>query len=371
MKQRLFILLLLALFSIRGMAQFVSQGQLFVGPAAPVATNDAFTNSGTLTNQGVISFSANVTNNGTFETAGGEIQLTGTTAQTVGGTTGFTLKILTLLNTASGQSVVLNVPVQVTQSVNFTDGILRTDATNLLILSDNAQALSAGDGSHVVGPVRKIGDDAFLFPLGNGTAYRPASITPQGGVNDTYTAQYVESTPPQSANRAPCLVALSTQEYWQIDHTAGNGSARVGLAYMNVATSSAITSSTALRVTLLAAGQWVPVSCSANGGTFQGIVSTDGNSPSFGAFTLGQGGAVQPCTLNPTQFTTNTPEGLAVQVSGGVSYERVRVIDRVNGYEIRQTEQNQTGYFLITQRGPYTITVIGANGCRATVTGTF
>lgn len=76
-------------------------------------------------------------------------------------------------------------------------------------------------------------------------------------------------------------------------------------------------------------------------------------------------------TLNVSSFTNNTPEGLAVQVSGGVSYERFKNIDRINGYEIRQTEQNQTGYFLITQPGPYLITVIGANGCRATVSGIF
>ena len=74
----------------------------------------------------------------------------------------------------------------------------------------------------------------------------------------------------------------------------------------------------------------------------------------------------------PTPFvaTQSTPDGLVVQVSGGVSYERVKTIDRINGYEIRQTEINSIGYFLITQRGPYSITVIGANGCRATVTGT-
>ena len=79
-----------------------------------------------------------------------------------------------------------------------------------------------------------------------------------------------------------------------------------------------------------------------------------------------------PCTP-PTPFvaTNNTPDGLAVQVSGGVQYERLKTVDRINGYEIRQTEQNTTGYFLITQRGPYSITVIGADGCRATVSGTY
>ncbi len=72
--------------------------------------------------------------------------------------------------------------------------------------------------------------------------------------------------------------------------------------------------------------------------------------------------------LPTSSFTSNTPEGLVVQVGGGVSYELVKRIERINEYEIRQAEANQTGYFLITQTGPYSITVLGVNGCRATVT---
>ena len=64
-----------------------------------------------------------------------------------------------------------------------------------------------------------------------------------------------------------------------------------------------------------------------------------------------------------------TNNGFIVQLIGGVAYERVRAIDRVNGYEIQQTEMNKTGYFLITQAGPYSITAIGANGCRTVING--
>jgi hypothetical protein len=72
---------------------------------------------------------------------------------------------------------------------------------------------------------------------------------------------------------------------------------------------------------------------------------------------------------NVSSTTQPTPNGLAVQVFGGVSYERLKSIERVNGYQIRQSEINGTGAFLITQPGPYSITVIGGNGCVASVTG--
>jgi len=57
------------------------------------------------------------------------------------------------------------------------------------------------------------------------------------------------------------------------------------------------------------------------------------------------------------------------QVQGGVLCERLVVVDRINGYEIRQTETNQTGVFRIERSGPYTITVTGANGCKRMVEG--
>ncbi|MBK6527035.1 MAG: hypothetical protein IPG07_16700 [Crocinitomicaceae bacterium] len=52
------------------------------------------------------------------------------------------------------------------QSITFNKGILVSSGTNLLILGDNVTAVSASDSSFVDGPVRKIGNDAFTFPIG-------------------------------------------------------------------------------------------------------------------------------------------------------------------------------------------------------------
>ena len=60
---------------------------------------------------------------------------------------------------------------------------------------------------------------------------------------------------------------------------------------------------------------------------------------------------------------------LQATAAGGVLFERVMVIDRINGYEIRQADSNATGFFPITRTGPYRLTVTDANGCRTTVEG--
>ncbi|QHV97311.1 hypothetical protein GJR95_20890 [Spirosoma endbachense] len=298
------------MLSLRGMAQFVNQGTLFVTTGTSLVTSEAFTNTGSVTNNGRMSFRANVTNNGSFNAAQGEGLLAGTASQTIAGSTSLTFGKLTLQNTAAGQSMVLAVPVTASQSLSLVDGILKTDATNLLTLNDNAQAVGASNASHVVGPIAKIGDEAFTFPLGNGTTYRPASISPQGTPTDAFTAQYVETSPSQSTSLAACLAVISDKEYWQIDHTSGSGSAQVGLAYQNVATSPSITSSPNLRVVRFNGSVWDPISCSANGGLAAGLVSTDGATAMFGQFTLGTQTPVPTIsglTANPITVCTGSP----------------------------------------------------------------
>ena len=70
----------------------------------------------------------------------------------------------------------------------------------------------------------------------------------------------------------------------------------------------------------------------------------------------------------PTITVPATP-GQQFQVLGGNSFERVIVIDRVNGYEIRQTDRNTTGVFAINRLGLFSITVTTADGCSRTVQG--
>ena len=70
----------------------------------------------------------------------------------------------------------------------------------------------------------------------------------------------------------------------------------------------------------------------------------------------------------PTITVPATP-GQQFQVLGGNSFERIIVIDRVNGYEIRQRDVNTTGVFAINRLGLFSLTVTNSNGCSRTVQG--
>jgi trimeric autotransporter adhesin len=73
---------------------------------------------------------------------------------------------------------------------------------------------------------------------------------------------------------------------------------------------------------------------------------------------------------NGAPIVTVPPSGnLFYQLSGGVLYDRHVLIDRINGYLLRQYLQTTNGVFPIDQYGPYTIRVLGANNCFRIVEG--
>jgi hypothetical protein len=75
---------------------------------------------------------------------------------------------------------------------------------------------------------------------------------------------------------------------------------------------------------------------------------------------------------NPPAITLPDPLpagfDLSFGVQGGVSFERTMILDRVNGFEIRQIDSSG-GRFPITRSGLFSITGTSAQGCRRTVQG--
>jgi hypothetical protein len=83
--------------------------------------------------------------------------------------------------------------------------------------------------------------------------------------------------------------------------------------------------------------------------------------------TLPSGSSVAVTGQYPT--ITLPPGGTAnMLITGGNYFDWTLVIDRINGFEIRQHEENTTGFFQINRAGPYRLKVSN-NGCEKTVEG--
>lgn len=127
-----------------------------------------------------------------------------------------------------------NSPVEIENAVNFVTGYIETDIVNYINFASNtASYLGGSDQSHVMGVVRKTGNGAFTFPVGNGSTYHPISISAPGGGGHVFSAVYLS---PDFENYDPGglqapLQKVSAHGYWDLKRLIGTGDVSVKLAY--------------------------------------------------------------------------------------------------------------------------------------------
>jgi hypothetical protein len=137
-----------------------------------------------------------------------------------------------------GGEVVLQTPIVVTADLNLIAGNVITDATNLLIMNDNSTVSAVSDAAYVSGPMRKVGNDAFDFPVGKGGVYRPISISAPTTATHHFTAEFFNTSPDavDGVDPAPIenpMINISDCEYWILDRTNGASNVNVTLSYKN------------------------------------------------------------------------------------------------------------------------------------------
>ena len=212
------------------------------------------------------------------------------------GTAPYSINRLTASKTAD-KAMTFLAPVTAKTFVTFTTGYLKTDAINLLKMEDNTASSGAGNASHVIGPITKTGDDAFTFPLGNGTARNTLSISAPASTLDAFTASYTRANP-QAAGDTTMLAAsidhLSRSKYWLLARTAGTSSVTVTLGY-NQPNSGVVTNQSELLVAHWNGSTWLN---EGNGGTtgtpFSGTVASANPIATFSPFTIDSSTAAGP-----------------------------------------------------------------------------
>lgn len=191
-------------------------------------------------------------------------------------------------------------------SIVFTDGVLATTSGNILVIADAAGATGASDASYVDGPVRKVGNDIFIFPVGDDNNYQPILIATPALNTDAFEAQYFESDPGPSYNpglRAAGIDHVSSCEYWILNRTAGTSNVFVGLTWDP--NSCGVTNLSELLVARWNGSFWVN---HGNGGTAgnttTGLILTSAMVTAFSPFTLGSSSAgSNPLPVELTEFS--------------------------------------------------------------------
>jgi len=143
-------------------------------------------------------------------------------------------------NTSTDDAVELDADILVNNNAEFLDGIVGADDATFGTLTFNPLATTSmtSDDSYVDGPVKKIGNTAFTFPIGddNGSLYqyRPASISAPSAITDEFVGQYFFANSNGQyphASKDETLTVINDQEYWNIERVAGNSPVSVTLSW--------------------------------------------------------------------------------------------------------------------------------------------
>jgi len=197
---------------------------------------DTFQNSGNiqLHSGAQLAFFGDLTNNGTITNSGGTLLAAGSNSQAFNGSSAIALDNLTI--DKASNSLQLDNELQISGVLTFIDGTIVSDhadaATEFIHFLDGASHSGASDASYIDGVVRKTGNDAFDFPVGDNGFLRPISISAPANAADHFTAYYSQADPATIGTALETgLDHISPCEYWVLNRTGGSSDVEVTLSW--------------------------------------------------------------------------------------------------------------------------------------------
>lgn len=228
----------------------------------------------------------NWSNSGTFTPGVGYVRFNGTTNQHIGGANATTFYGMEVDNT-EGVTLVEGVSPTIDNQLIFYYGLINT-GSNMMIIANNAVVTGAGSSEYINGKCRKVGNDAFVFPVGNQGQYAPIGMSAPSNSADHFTAEYFYASPDASYEvdsiEAP-LERVSSSEYWMLNRTGGTSNVAVTLSWDE--RSGAVNSVANLLVARWNGTKWVSHgNASTTGNNSAGTITSSAIS-NFSPFTLG------------------------------------------------------------------------------------
>jgi hypothetical protein len=146
---------------------------------------------------------------------------------------------LTINNTtgANTTGVKLQQEFKVASVCTFIAGVFTTTNTNILTINDNATVigvdLDAGSTKYVNGPMKKVGNDLFAFPVGKiSHGCRPIYISAPSNTTDEFRAELIRGDAGiLGPITAVGLERVSGCEYWYLDRLVGSSTVNVSLSW--------------------------------------------------------------------------------------------------------------------------------------------
>ena len=294
MKIKFQLLIATLVLTLSGFAQVQNSGNLRVHSDATIALFGDFTN------------------NGTFANNSGTLYIAGSNAQTFNGTSAIQVSNITINKT--GNALQLDNELQITGALTFVNGKILSNTTDMdtefVHFLDGSSYSGSSNASHIDGVVRKTGNDAFDFPLGDNNLLRTVSISAPGVVTDHFTAYYTATNPDESYSRDSIDVSIdhiSAHEYWILNRTGGGSEVDVTLSWAS--NSGGVDNLADLRVARWDGTQWQNHgNGTTTGDTVSGTITTATAVSSFSPFTLASSSTGNPLPIELLSFSAELIE---------------------------------------------------------------
>lgn len=287
----------------------------------------------------------------TFGNNGGAVEVIGTGQRDWSSSPSLPFQVPVLRVSGAGARVRLFADLVVSQSISFVQGVIvpmaATSVSNgLLILQPSCTVSDPADyNSYADGWVRKIGAAAFTFPLGNGGASAPLSISAPALTSEHFTARYRRADPDPNWDtdlKESTLDHLSQCEYWELDRTHGTSAVVVTLSW-GTPRSCGVDWMADLRVARWDGSLWRDLGQGSVVGTFaSGSIATAITTTALGPFTLASSSLMNPLPVELLRFEAVNEydhvrlEWTTAQEDGAAAFAVERSIDNVNYAAVAQ-----------------------------------
>ncbi len=227
-----------------------------------------------------LSLTGNFSDSGTFSNNNGSVILNGTALQTISALSIPEAFNNLLFNNPSGAT--LYSPLSVSGSLNLSNGIINSnDSTDIIYITSTGGTSGGKAASYINGPMAKIGNSAFLFPIGGSGRYMPLAISGPATATDTILAKYTFASPVNPFSVNSPLTSVSTIEYWTISESVPTDAVYVRLYWQNASQSGISTFDSTVRVSNYSGGLWYDLGQSAITATTSGNVTSNSTISNF------------------------------------------------------------------------------------------
>ena len=256
----------------------------------------------TISGTNVLGVYGNWTNNGTLTPNNSTVNFLGSTASTFAGAGTNVFNNFTINNSSIADALTLSNNLTINGTLNFVSGRIIT-GVNRVTFNDNATSSGANNDSYINGICRKIGNDAFTFPVGKAGEYAPISISAPTVATNHFTAEYFNANPSASYDteqKEAILHHIGACEYWILDRTNGTSNVSVTLSWGD--RSCGVTDLTDLRVARWNGTEWVNEGNTGTTGTTTSGTITSAQVTQFSPFTLASVSAANPLPVELISF---------------------------------------------------------------------